>query len=341
MRSALFLTKEKKVIDSLIFAVNAVTPIIALAVIGFALKKAGFVDEKFAKQANKLVFRVFLPVMLFLNVYKVENLAEFDYGYIAYALVAVVLIFLVAFPLSMLVTKRADRRGVLVQAAFRSNYALIGIPLAGSLFGEAGEIVASLLAVVGVPLFNVLAVIALTVFNSEGKRPTVGGVLLGIVKNPLIQGVFAGIVALAVRVLLINFNIDFRISDIEPLWKTLSYLSGLATPVALIALGAQFEFSALPGMKRELIYGVTARTLVVPTLALGIAYLLFGDRFTGAHFAALVAVFATPNAVSTVPMTQEMGGDAYLAGQLVVWTTLLSTFTIFAAAFVLRLLGIF
>lgn len=341
MHSALFLTKEKKVIDSLIFAVNAVTPIIALAVIGFVLKKAGFVDEKFAKQANKLVFRVFLPVMLFLNVYKVENLAEFDYGYIVYALIAVVLIFLIAFPLSMLVTKRADRRGVLVQAAFRSNYALIGIPLAGSLFGEEGEIVASLLAVVGVPLFNVLAVIALTVFNSEGKRPTLGGVLLGIVKNPLIQGVFAGIVALTVRALLINFEIYFRISDIEPLWKTLSYLSGLATPVALIALGAQFEFSALPGMKRELIYGVTARTLVVPALALGIAYLLFGNSFTGAHFAALVAVFATPNAVSTVPMTQEMGGDAYLAGQLVVWTTLLSTFTIFAAAFVLRLLGIF
>ncbi len=328
-------------IDSLIFAVNAVMPIIALAVIGFALKKVGFVDEKFAKQANKLVFRVFLPVMLFLNVYKVENLAEIDYGYIVYALIAVVVIFLVAFPLSMLVTKRTDRRGVLVQAAFRSNYALIGIPLAGSLFGEAGEIVASLLAVVGVPLFNILAVIALTVFNGEGKRPTVGGVLLGIVKNPLIQGVAAGIVALAIRALLLNFEVDFRISDIDPLWKTLSYLSGLATPVALIALGAQFEFSALPGMKRELIYGVIARTLVVPTLALGIAYLLFGDSFTGAHFAALVAVFATPNAVSTVPMTQEMGGDASLAGQLVVWTTLLSTITIFAAAFVLRLLGIF
>lgn len=328
-------------LDSLIFAINAVTPIIALAVIGFVLKKIGFIDERFARQANKLVFRVFLPVMLFLNVYKVEDVAEIEYGYVLYTIVAVIVIFVIAFPLAIMMSDRPDRRGVLVQAAFRSNYALIGIPLAGSLFGEEGEIVASLLAVVGVPLFNVLAVIALSVFNSEGKRPTVRSVLLGIIGNPLIQGVLAGIVALVIRAMFINSGVEFRLSDVQPLWKTFSYLSALATPVALIALGAQFEFSAFPGMKRELIYGVTARTFVVPIFALGIAYIFFGDSFTGAHFAALVAVFATPNAVSTVPMTQEMGGDAALAGQLVVWTTMLSTFTIFAAAFVLRLLGVF
>ncbi len=328
-------------VDSLVFSVNAVTPIVAMVVIGYLLKRIGFIDEKFAKQANKLVFRVFLPVMLFSNVYKVESLAGFNYGYIIYAAAATVAVFLLAFPVAFVTTQRNDRRGVMLQAAFRSNYALIGIPLAGSLFGEQGELVASLLSLACVPLLNILAVISLTLFNKEGKRPTFSGVLLGIIKNPLIEGVFLGILAVALREWLGGMDISADIREIEPLWKVMGYLSGLATPVALIALGAQFEFSALPGMKRELITGIIMRSAVVPLVTLSLAYILFGDSFGGAAFAALVAIFATPNAVSTVPMTQEMGGDAALAGQLVVWTTLLSTFTIFISAFVFRLLGVF
>lgn len=328
-------------LDSLIFAVNAVMPIVAMVVIGYLLKKKGFIDEKFAKQANKLVFRLFLPVMLFSNVYKVEDFSEFEYGYIIFTVIASLAVFLFAFPISFFATKKNERRGVMLQAAFRSNYALIGIPLAGSLFGEQGELVASLLSLVSVPLINILAVISLTVFNKEGKKATLGGVLLGIVKNPLIQSIALGILAVILREALGGAGIRLDIRDMTPLWKVMGYLSGLATPLALLALGGQFEFSALPGMKKEIVTGVVVRVFVVPSVVLTTAYLLFGNSFGGAEFAALVAMFATPNAVSTVPMTQEMGGDASLAGQLVVWTTLFSTFTIFMAAFLLRLVGIF
>ena len=328
-------------VDSLIFAINAVTPIVAMVVLGYLLKKAGFIDEKFAKQANKLVFRVFLPVMLFSNVYKVGSFAELDYGYILYAAVASIAIFLLAFPVVLAVTKKPERRGVMLQAAFRSNYALVGIALAGSLFGEIGELMASVMSLVSVPLINILAVISLTIFNKEGKRPTLGSVLLGIIKNPLIRAIGLGIAAVILREVLGGAGITLDIRDIAPVWKVVGYLSGIATPVALIALGAQFEFSALPEMKKEIIVGVMMRTLIVPLLSLSVAYIFFGDRFDGAAFAALAAMFATPNAVSTVPMTQEMGGDAALAGQLVVWSTLFSTFTIFMTAFVFRLLGVF
>lgn len=323
------------------FAVNAVMPIVAMVVIGYLLKKKGFIDEKFAKQANKLVFRLFLPVMLFSNVYKVEDFSEFEYGYIIFTVIASLAVFLFAFPISFFATKKNERRGVMLQAAFRSNYALIGIPLAGSLFGEQGELVASLLSLVSVPLINILAVISLTVFNKEGKKATLGGVLLGIVKNPLIQSIALGILAVILREALGGAGIRLDIRDMTPVWKVMGYLSGLATPLALLALGGQFEFSALPGMKKEIVTGVVVRVFVVPSVVLTTAYLLFGNSFGGAEFAALVAMFATPNAVSTVPMTQEMGGDASLAGQLVVWTTLFSTFTIFMAAFLLRLVGIF
>ena len=328
-------------LDSLIFAVNAVMPIVAMVVIGYLLKKKGFIDEKFAKQANKLVFRLFLPVMLFSNVYKVEDFSEIEYGYIIFTVIASLAVFLFAFPISFFATKKNERRGVMLQAAFRSNYALIGIPLAGSLFGEQGELVASLLSLVSVPLINILAVISLTVFNKEGKKATLGGVLLGIVKNPLIQSIALGILAVILREALGGAGIRLDIRDMTPVWKVMGYLSGLATPLALLALGGQFEFSALPEMKKEIVTGVIIRVFVVPSVVLTTAYLLFGNSFGGAEFAALVAMFATPNAVSTVPMTQEMGGDASLAGQLVVWTTLFSTFTIFMAAFLLRLAGIF
>ena len=165
--------------------------------------------------------------------------------------------------------------------------------------------------------------------------------LLGIVKNPLIQSIALGILAVILREALGGAGILLDIREITPVWKIMTYLSGLATPLALIALGGQFEFSAVPGIKKELVTGVTVRVFIVPTVTLTTAYLLFGDNFGGAAFAALVAMFATPNAVSTVPMTQEMGGDAALAGQLVVWSTLFSTFTIFMAAFLFRLLGVF
>lgn len=329
-------------LDSLIFSLNAVVPIFAMVIIGFVLKKIGFIDVAFAKKANKIVFRLFLPVLLFSNVYKINNLSEIKLGYVAYAAIAVVLIMLISLPIVMGFTKEKERRGVLLQATFRSNYALVGIPLAGALFGAEGEIVASLLSVVSVPLLNIVAVFVLTIFNKDNaKRPSLLDILKGIVKNPLIQAIFTGLLVLLVRAVFERIGVEFRLSDITPLMKLINYLSNLATPLALVALGAQFEFSQVKGMRRELIFGVLAKTAVVPLITLTLAYILFKDVFFGAEFAALVALFATPISVSSVPMSQEMGADSELAGQLVVWTTAFSSVTIFVTAFIFRLLGVF
>ena len=102
----------------------------------------------------------------------------------------------------------------------------------------------------------------------------------------------------------------------------------------------QFEFSAVKSLRREILFGTLARVVAVPLLGIGVAFLFFKNTFSGAHFAAFVALFATPVAVSSVPMTQEMGGDTALAGQLVVFTTLFSAVSIFLASFLLRLAGI-
>ncbi len=326
---------------SFIFALNAVLPIILMVAIGYFLRAIGFVDSDMAKKLNRLVFRIFLPVMLFLNVYNIEGAEGIEPGFIIYALVALLTIFLLALPAVMLITKHPERRGAMLQGSFRSNYALIGVPLAQSLFGELGATVATVLLAMAIPLFNVLAVVSLSIFSSGGERVSAKKILLGILKNPLIQGVAAGAVALIIKSALMSQGISFNILDITPLAKVLSYLSSLATPLALIALGAQFKFSAISDLRREIIAGTLIRAVIVPFAAIGIAYLLFRNSFGGAQFAALVAMFSTPVAVSSVPMAQEMGADVDLAGQLVFWTTVVSAFTIFLISFALSLLGVF
>ena len=328
--------------DSLIFALTAVAPIVLMIMIGFALKKCGFIRPDFVKAGNKLVFRVFLPAMLFLNVYKIDSIGGIDPGYILYAVIAQIVIFLVGLPIVIASTGRPERRGVLLQGIFRSNYALIGIPLAEALFGSEGVIIASLLSAAVIPVFNILAVISLSVFRrNAGERPSVKSILLDIVRNPLIQGIAIGVLVLALRAVFVHYDISFRLSQITPLFKVLGYLSDMATPLALLVLGAQFEFSAVKELRREILVGIFMRNVFVPLLGVGVAYLFFSAQFNGAHFASFVAMFATPVAVSSVPMAQEMDGDLTLAGQLVVWTTLVSGISVFIVAFLLRAAGIF
>ena len=227
-----------------------------------------------------------------------------------------------------------------MQATIRSNYALIGIPLATSLFGQEGAVVATILSAFAIPFFNVLAVITLTVFG-KGGRVNLAKIGKGILKNPLILSIALGFVALGVRAIFKSAGISFRLSNIAPLFTVFNYLSNMAIPLALLVLGAQFEFSAVSSLKREIIFGVVVRTVVVPAFALGIAYFFFREHFAAAQFATFVALFATPVAVPSVPMVQEMGGDVTLAGQLVVWSTLVSAITVFLFTFLLRLGGAF
>ena len=327
--------------DSFIFAFNSVSPIIAMVAIGYLLKRMGLISDSFSLAANKLVFRIFLPVMLFYNIYRIDDLSSFSPGFIVYAVAMIFVFFSLGALVSFFVTDKKERRGVIIQASFRSNYALIGIPIAESLFGAVGGAVAAVLSAFIVPILNVLAVITLSVFGGSKVRPSAKKIALDILKNPLICGVALGFVSLGVRAILVRLGVDFRITDIQPIEKVLSYLSNLATPIALLMLGARFEFSAVSSLRREIVCGTLMRTVVAPLVGLGIAFLFFRDTFRGEHFAVFVAMFSTPVAVSSVPMTQEMKGDLTLAGQLVVWTTLISGISIFVSVFILRLIGIF
>ncbi len=333
--------KKRFFMDSFIFALGAVSPIIITVAVGYVLKRIGFMSERFSLSANKLVFRVFLPCMLFLGVYRIEDIGSLNLGFVIYALAAEAAVILISIPVVIAACKERGRRGVLIQAAFRSNYALIGIPLAHSLAGDAGMAAASLLSVFFVPAINVCSVIVLSVYGNAEKRPSAKKILSDIAKNPLIISVLTGVLALLVRALLTKNGIAFRLSDIAPVYSVIENLSAMATPMALLVLGARFEFSAVTQLRHEIILGTFMRTVLAPMVGIGAAYLFFRESLTGAHFAAFACAFATPVAVASVPMSQEMGGDARLAGQLVVWTTLVSAFTLFIISFLLRSAGVF
>lgn len=322
----------------LLFAINATSPIVLTVAVGYLLKRIGLINSELAKAMNKLVFKVFLPAMLFLNMYKIESFADIDFTFVWYTLGSTVILFLIAIPLVSFMTKDKPRRGALLQSVFRANYALVGIPLATSLFGEEGGIMATVLSAFIIPVFNTLAVIGLSIFSSD-KKPSVKKVLIGVAKNPLIQSIALGFVVLGIRAIFVSADISFRLTDVQPVYKTLSYLSQVATPLSLVVLGAQFELSAIPELKKYITFGVVTRNLAVPLIGLGVAYLL--GCFTGAQFATFVAVFCTPVAVSSVPMAQEMDADVSLAGQLVVWTTVFSAAGIFLASYLLKLVGVF
>lgn len=328
--------------DAFIFALKAVAPIILMVVIGYMLKKMGFMNERFAKEANRLVFRIFMPVMLFVNIYKIEDLSMIDFEFMGFAAIALLIVFFLAIPTSIAVARQKNRRGVLIQAIIRSGYSLIGFSVAGSLCPEGGLMVATILSVIIIPMFNILTVISLvSIGNDSDEKPGVWKIVRDILTNPLIVGIAIGLVCIGIRTIFGNVGIEFRLSQITPVMEVLEYLARLAIPLALLVLGAQFEFSAVASLKREIIWGVVIRTVIVPTLVIGVAYVVFGNRFGAAQFATLVAAFATPVAVPSVPMVQEMGGDVTLAGQLVVWSTLVSAVTIFLVTFLLRLGGAF
>ncbi|MCR5823413.1 MAG: AEC family transporter [Lachnospiraceae bacterium] len=328
--------------DTLIFAANAVLPIVLLLGLGWFLKNKGFIGDTFLSQGNKLVFRVFLPAMLFLSTYRIESLDNIDFGFVIYCEVALAVIFLLGILLTLPYKDRPGTRGVLIQAMFRSNYALIGLALASSLFGDEGLAAASLLAGVFVPSMNVLAVITLTVFTDKGEKGTgeLKRILISTAKNPLIIGALSGLLAVIVRTFLVRAGITWRLSDITPLYKALESLEKCATPMALIVLGGKFEFSAVKSNLKPILFGTVLRTVVVPVLGLSFAYFALHMR-NGAHFAAYVAAFGTPVAVSSAIMAGEMGGDDQLAGQLVVFTSVASIFTMFATIALLRHVGIF
>ncbi len=330
-----------------LYAFQAVMPIILLIFFGYFLRRKGFYDEKFLTTGNNLVFRVILPLLVFTNIYEVSGLSAIKWDVVLYGLCVILLLFALGL-ITVLFVKRRGSRGVIWQCVFRSNFAIIGIPLAQALGGAEGQQTTAVMIAFAVPLFNVLAVIALSVFGADdAPRRSVGQVVLSIVKNPLILAAAAGLACLGIRALLpVNaagepvFSIQ---RDLEFLYSAIKKAANATTFVSLMVLGGLLDFSSLKGSFKYITLATVWRTVLAPVIGLVGAVLLTraGVLACGpGEYACYIALFGAPVAVSSAIMAAEMGGDGELARQLVVWTSVSPIVTIFTIVVIFRSAGL-
>ena len=320
-------------LSNLIFVLNGVVPIFILIALGYFLKRRSFVSDEFVKVADKLVFKLLLPAYLFNSVSGMnrDDFVTDDAKVVIFALLLVALVAFGSLFISGFFIKDKAKKGAFVQGIFRSNAAILGIPFAQNLFGDSGARIAALLLAFVVPLYNVLAVIIFCVCDPDisssqplGKK--IKDVLLGIVKNPLIISIFLGLIVCFSGITLPTF-----------LTNTVSYLSGASTPLALIAIGANFSFGDLKGRAALAFVSASIKTIFLPCAAIGLAMLM---GFEGSYLGALFIAFGTPVAISSYIMAKNMNSDYRLASQIIIATTLLSAITIPLGSFILFSTGL-
>ena len=310
--------------EHLLVSFKVVFPLIVTISVGMLLKKLKLLSDKTVSEMNSVIFKVFFPILLFNNVYDSDlSFKEFNFKLTAYCLGGVVLLLLISTPVIMLLNKENPKRASLIQGIFRSNLLLFGLPIVNTLYpAVSGSSV--LIIALTIPLYNFLAVLVLELFR--GEKIHFGKLLLQIIKNPLIIGATLGLIIKATGLTFPDF-----------LESCVSSLAKVATPLSLILLGASLSFGKIKSDVGPICIGVVGKLIIAPLLFVTVAALI---GFRGQDLALIMAVFAVPTAVSSYTMAVEMGADGDLAGELVVFNSLLSILTLFLWVFSLSSLNL-
>ena len=318
--------------NNFLLSANAVLPIFLLVVLGYILNKTKFLSKQFYEDAEKFVFKIALPCQIFLSIISGSGTVN-TVDMIVFVCVAVTVAFLVGVLVVPLIIKDNGVRGAVIQNCYRSNLAVLGLPLIGSIAGADGRFMVSMLLPYAVTLFNVYTVVELNIFAPKDDKKSLGQLIMSIIKsaaaNPLIISSILG-------VLFLVFGLKIP-SEIGFVTKTLDALSVCTEALVLIALGAGFSFTALQGKLKYSLFGAIYKTLVLPLIAVPVAHLVFG--FSGTELAVIFVTFGTPSAVSSYIMAKSMKSDAEVAGQILLLSTVICTFTLFLGLFLLTNLG--
>ena len=300
-------------VSNLIVAVCAIIPLFFLMLIGVAVKKMKLLTELELAHVNRMVLQIFFFFMMFYNIYTTDIAETFRPHLILFGALGVLASALIGGIIICLLEKSNKRRGAMIQAIFRSNFVIMGIPIISNIFGDDQLAIPTMMIAIIVPIYNIVFYLP--------------GILLGVLKNPMILGAILGF-----SMLLLGIPLP------KVILKPVSQLAAATTPMALIILGASFKAGSYHEHLPQLVGCVLGRLIIVPTIMLGLAIFV---GFRGVELVTLMAIFATPCAVAGYAMAQQMGSDADLAGNCVVYTTGLSCFTIFGWVFVLKTLGLF
>lgn len=311
--------------DDFIFSINATVPIFLVILLGWFLKKIGLIHDAFTEEANKYVFKVALPVLLFRDIATSSVLEHVNIRFVLFCFFGTMLMFAIAWIAAKLYCKDKTMTGAFAQASARGSAAVLGIAFVENICGSSG--MAPLMIVAAVPLFNILSVVMLTfggrnhMQGSEGIKKA----CINILKNPIIIGILLGV----------PFSL-FHISIPAIPAKTIQYIAQTATPIALIAIGAGFNMKAALEKMKPAIVASVMKLIIFPCIYMPVAIKM---GFAPSELVAILIMTGSPSTVTCYIMAKNMDNDEVLTSNTIVLTTLLSSITITVWVYLLRSMG--
>ena len=312
--------------ENLMFSLNATLPIFLTMLLGLFFRKAGLMEEAFVNKMNKFVFQAALPALVFHDLATVNFFEVWDIRFVGFCFTATLLSILVVTAVSFL-WKEKSIRGEFIQASYRSSAAILGIAFIQNIYGNSG--MAPLMIVATVPLYNMMAVVVLSVMNPQQaalSRALVLKTLKGILTNPIILGIAAGILWSLLRLPMPVI-----------LEKTVKNLSSLASPMGLMAMGASFEMGAAASRLKPAAAASAIKLVVLAAVFLPAAVSM---GFTEEKLVAILIMLGSATTVSSYVMARNMGHEGVLTSGAVMLTTLFSAFTLTGWLYLLRTLGL-
>ena len=312
--------------ENLIFSLNATIPIFLMMLLGMLFRKLGWMDEVFAAKMNKFVFLVPLPVLLFEQLATVDFSEVWDIKFILFCFMVTAISITISTLISLLWKDRSIK-GEFIQATYRSSAALLGIAFIQNIYGTVG--MAPLMIIGSVPLYNIMAVVVLSVFkpgNNSFDKALVKKTLKGIATNPIIIGIVAGFVWSALKLPMPSI-----------LHKTVSSIGATATPMGLMSMGATFEMKKATSKMKPTLVAVFMKLVGFCAIFLPMAALL---GFRNEEMIAILVMLGSATTVSCFVMARNMGHEGTLSSGVIMMTTLLSAFTLTMWLDVLRSFGL-
>ena len=312
--------------DNLVFSLNATVPIFLMMVLGLFFNKIGWMDEEFANKMNKFVFRIPLPVLLFGDLAVVDIKEAWDTKFVIFCFIITLISITIAIGSSCLLKDRSIQ-GEFIQGAYRSSAALLGIAFIQNIYGNSGQ--APLMIIGSVPLYNIMAVVVLSVFkpgNNSFDKALVKKTLKGIATNPIIIGIVAGLIWSALRIpmpLILN--------------KAVSSIGAVATPMGLMAMGAAFDFKKAMGKVKPAVTAAFIKLIRFVAIFLPLAAYL---GFRREELIAILVMLGSATTVSSFVMAKNMGHEGVLSSSVVMLTTLFSAFTLTGWLYLLKSLSL-
>lgn len=313
--------------ENFIYSINVTMPIFLVMVIGYILKQIGMLNDNFVTVANKFNFKVTLPFMLFKDIAGVDIKAVFDIKYVLFCAIVSTICFWVVWGTAKLLVRDKTIRGAFVQSSFHGSAAVMGLAFIQNIYGSSA--MGPLMIVSAVPLYNIFSVIVLTFEANDStnidKKAKIRQAGMNICKNPIILSILAGLI---VGLLGIQFPTLVN--------KTISNVAQMATPLALITIGAGFEGRKALAKIAPTMVASTIKLVLQPLVFLPVAAWM---GFSGEKMIAILIMLASPTTPSCYIMAKSMNNDEVLTASVIVTTTLMAAFTLTGWIFLLKTLG--